>query len=725
VLTRLEAHEVYRSSFGSVPMRRALEGGMLLYPGEHPGEKRLQLSLLRFVTSVLSNEVIGLWFDTDQMLSLLGGAVDNAERLAVVFRALYVWTVVDEASIAPPTEWMRVSCRASEGKAEGWELLVGAAGAEPVPKWRKYFTRTGLFSSLEYIASGLHVANTPSFIMNICKTRTEGIRCLLDSTPEEASDELIVSHLAFLLRTPFVLEDLQRLDYVVNAIADSINDDDGAANGATGEDYEIHLNRFTDPPVWVEAVLQQLILNKDRLLTRSRLTVLYQGEAGIGPGPLKEFLEMCRILFGPDYISNSSLTDMMAATSATEGVVVDQSDEQMSRVSATDSANIVKSALAQRRVGSVIGRPRPRPAFADLPLTSLFPLFRPAGESSPESVVPLELEEVADRASCLDSEEGEGDVTVTTDATGIATGTAGSGAESAAAGKEKKAGGRGRRNGGGGGEGKNPKESQPSRKQALRAARLMFESVGVLLGYSILNCCPIGVGLPATVWTLLLKQEIDSLGNPISRKPRSLISWQQLCGEDAATLRSCALILNDLSDSELRDMDMSFVGSRHIWEPATHSLRLQEVELVPGGADMPVTVTNRHRYVDLYTRVRYLSRGMEESIECMRRGLLRVIPQALLNVLSAEHISGFIRGDATLNLDSLRGHVLYENGFSPGHRVVKLFWHLLEHEMSEADKRALLLFWTGNSIPPHGGFGGDGGDYEEVRINIPCVLMMK
>lgn len=261
-------------------------------------------------------------------------------------------------------------------------------------------------------------------------------------------------------------------------------------------------------------------------------------------------------------------------------------------------------------------------------------------------------------------------------------------------------------------------------KQALRHARMMFECVGVLLGFSILNSCPIGVGLPSFVWSLLLQQEVDETGNAVRRKHRDLIHELDLCGQDSATLRSLAVILHDMTNDELDGMAMTFSGSKYRWDPHKQTLRLEEVDLVPGGSEMSVTGKNKSRYVKLYTRARYLPAGMEESIAAMRMGLLRVIPQKLLNILSASHIEGYMQGDANFDMSSLRANVSYENGFSPTHRVIKLFWHLLENDLSEAEKRSLLLFWTGTSTPPRGGFG-DGGDYDEVvlRFSFPFFLL--
>ena len=726
----LYAHKVYQSSLGPVSVRDAIQSGVMLYPGEDPSSRRLRMSLLRSVTSTLSNEIMGLWFDIDQMLSLLGGAVDDACRLVTVLRGFYVWLVVDEWTVPAPVS---ADVKRRHGRSTGssppralcetWQLgaLAEAVSAPPVVSRRQTYSAGGVDTALQCVSSGF--APTPSAFLYLCHNRTDGLRALVDSTSEDAEEELLNSHLLFLLRTPWVLEDLQRLDYVVNAMDTEANEDH--ENSLARDDYEIYLNRFTEPPVWCESVLQQLIICPNRSLHKSNLSIQYQGEAGIGPGPLKEFLEMCRIFFSSTGISSSSLTDMIVvppSASSTPGAMLDAPAETSDAPSREgDGEGGVQEQQAAQSAGALgSGRPVSRRSnFADVTLISLFPLFRPAGESFPTCVVPLELTEIAQRVHSF----GAGGEVTDTAAAGEATeGATGSeeigGEEGPAFGKTGRGAGKGRNRWNQSGRGKTGggrKHTDRSHKQAMRVARLMFECVGILLGFSIVNCCPIGVGLPAFIWTLLLKQEVKDDGSVVRRRHRDLVTWQELCGEDVAMVRSCSTILNDLTEQQLQDMDMSFTGMRYRWNHTTRSLRLEEVELLPGGGSMGVAIKNKEKYVNLYVRARFLSAGMEDSVEAMRKGLLRVIPQHLLNILSLRHIQHYIQGDDVVDVQSLRCHVLYSHGFSASHRVIKLFWHLLEHELSEGEKRNLLLFWTGNSVPPHGGFGGDGGSYEEVQ----------
>ena len=83
----------------------------------------------------------------------------------------------------------------------------------------------------------------------------------------------------------------------------------------------------------------------------------------------------------------------------------------------------------------------------------------------------------------------------------------------------------------------------------------------------------------------------------------------------------------------------------------------------------------------------------------MRRGLRQVISQNLLSLLSPTFLHLHMKGAKSIDLRQLSKLVVYSGGYSPHHRVVKLFWHLLQ-ELSLEQLRKLLLFWTGTSVSP-------------------------
>ena len=84
-----------------------------------------------------------------------------------------------------------------------------------------------------------------------------GVRAMIDGDADGAL--LSGFQLRYITRFPWVLDDVQALNYVNDCLDEQLGDeDDGNA---------IVLNRFTDPSVWVEAIVQQLSAIKKGVLT--------------------------------------------------------------------------------------------------------------------------------------------------------------------------------------------------------------------------------------------------------------------------------------------------------------------------------------------------------------------------------------------------------------------------------------------------------------------------
>lgn len=80
---------------------------------------------------------------------------------------------------------------------------------------------------------------------------------------------------------------------------------------------------------------------------------------------------------------------------------------------------------------------------------------------------------------------------------------------------------------------------------------------------------------------------------------------------------------------------------------------------VPNGSSKAVTNENKKQFVQLYAKVEYLNK-CEDSIAAMRKGLLKVIPDEYLRVLSPVYIMRQVRGEDSISVPSLRAAVSYE-----------------------------------------------------------------
>jgi hypothetical protein len=756
----IESHVSYKTSYGTLPMATLLRRGGVLYPHEWSlarkgasgwPKDRVQMSLLRHVTSVLNSEILGLWHSIDQMLSLLMSPVDDGERLAVLFRSWYIWMLVDDATLKPchtikllrpRTKLIHTMLRNRKvtiQQSSEWELIAASLSRHPLDFHRIYgdknevnFFQNGPDSFLRFLTCGLHHKKNPPLVTFLLNVQRKSISNLMDSTPDHDN---LHSHLYFILRTPWILSNSQRLDYVVLAVEEREEYiQNHSPHPPSG--YEIHLNRFTSPLVWGEAILQQLLIEKYRSMNSTSLSILYQGEAGIGHGPIKEFLDICRIFLSPRGITSQSLIDLGEATSLTVESSPDgpgsETKEEIPMTAETEPSNgengnkpisLSESIFEQLEHPIPMDdtlptenkkRPKSRKGtqFMDIPLVSIFPLFRPAGSSYPDCIVPIELEVIAEKI--LNHKNISHPINPSMEQPSSSTT------------KPKK----NRK-----GSKKNdsllpetqtkssPRDSDVGKSgtasDALLLAKRIFECIGVMLGFCLIHSCPIGTSFPPFVWIKLLAHSKSDLS---FSSEENEVTWESYCGQDERLVQSCQQILQ-LSSDELAAMELPFVGSKYSWDVKTQQLTLDEVELLPNGSGTFVNDQNKMKYINLLTRSRAMTSGMSDSILAIRNGLKRIITQDFLNVLNPIHISEYLHGDKLINIILLQQHVKYSYDFSPTHRVIKLFWHFVKNDLTEEERRKLLLFWTGTSIPSKGGYGIDEGDNDEVTPPLPSLLL--
>jgi ankyrin repeat protein len=127
------------------------------------------------------------------------------------------------------------------------------------------------------------------------------------------------------------------------------------------------------------------------------------------------------------------------------------------------------------------------------------------------------------------------------------------------------------------------------------------------------------------------------------------------------------------------------------------------IELEEGGARKKVSDTNKSSYIKLM--VKHHTRGrMGPQAKLVRKGLLSVIgPSLLLSLFSDSDLYVCLQGSGSISLDDWKLHTKYQNCTGLSDRRISWFWRLV-NEMSGIDKSKLLMFATGTSRLPAGGF---------------------
>jgi len=128
-----------------------------------------------------------------------------------------------------------------------------------------------------------------------------------------------------------------------------------------------------------------------------------------------------------------------------------------------------------------------------------------------------------------------------------------------------------------------------------------------------------------------------------------------------------------------------------------------EIPLVPGGADVPVTQRNRLQYVNLVSDAR-LNRSIARQTAAFRAGLNEAVPSGWLEPFSEPELQVLVSGTAAgIDVADLKAHTQYAGGWAWGDRTIGAFWEVVETMDAEA-LAALLRFVTACERPPPLGF---------------------
>ena len=120
--------------------------------------------------------------------------------------------------------------------------------------------------------------------------------------------------------------------------------------------------------------------------------------------------------------------------------------------------------------------------------------------------------------------------------------------------------------------------------------------------------------------------------------------------------------------------------------------------MVPGGADLPVTVEELPSYLRKYVDCRLTENFT--ALESMRSGLISVIPESALSLLSGEELRRIVCGSRLIDVDRLKANTEYDDNVSATDPHVVMFWEVLS-SFSECEKSAFLRFvWARPTLPP-------------------------
>lgn len=202
-----------------------------------------------------------------------------------------------------------------------------------------------------------------------------------------------------------------------------------------------------------------------------------------------------------------------------------------------------------------------------------------------------------------------------------------------------------------------------------------YEWIGQLMGAALRGKDFLVLALPGLVWKQLTGEEV---------------SWNK----DFPAVDSVLVkLLEAMEHMDRETFDFKF-GQELVYTTPLSDGRL--VELIPGGGDVVVHYENRMEFIRLVQKARL--EESREQIAAMRAGLVKVVPQAVLDLLTWQEVEKKVCGDPEITVEALKRLTRYEDLEQTDVRVQYL-WEALTNFTNE-DRSRFLRFVTGRSRLP-------------------------
>ncbi|CAM4592534.1 hypothetical protein PO909_030865 [Leuciscus waleckii] len=202
-----------------------------------------------------------------------------------------------------------------------------------------------------------------------------------------------------------------------------------------------------------------------------------------------------------------------------------------------------------------------------------------------------------------------------------------------------------------------------------------FEWIGQLMGAALRGKDFLVLALPGLVWKQLIGETV---------------SWTK----DFPAVDSVLVKLLEAMEHMDKDtFDFKF-GQELVYTTPLSDGRL--VELIPGGSGVVVRYEDRMEFIRLVQKSRL--EESREQVAAMQAGLVKVVPQAVLDLLTWQEVEKKVCGDPEITVEALKRLTRYEDLEQTDVRVQYL-WEALMNFTNE-DRSRFLRFVTGRSRLP-------------------------
>ncbi len=187
----------------------------------------------------------------------------------------------------------------------------------------------------------------------------------------------------------------------------------------------------------------------------------------------------------------------------------------------------------------------------------------------------------------------------------------------------------------------------------------------------------------------------------------------------------------------VEDFDLNFTIDDIVSRPGAPVQTITR-ELMPSGANTPVTNENRVLYISLVARHRLHTQPLPQT-RAFLRGLWDIISPSWLSMFNQIELQTLVGGDLSeIDVDDLRRNTEYSGVYVIGddgleHPTIQLFWQVMK-EFNDLDRRKVLKYVTSTPRAPLLGFGAlnpkfsirDSSDNEDrLPTASTCINLLK
>ncbi|KAJ8383051.1 hypothetical protein SKAU_G00038290 [Synaphobranchus kaupii] len=202
--------------------------------------------------------------------------------------------------------------------------------------------------------------------------------------------------------------------------------------------------------------------------------------------------------------------------------------------------------------------------------------------------------------------------------------------------------------------------------------------LGIVCGMALYNKCVVNFHFPLTLFKKLLGfmltlEDLKELSPIVAR------NLQEVLHEDEDVL-------------ELLDLDFTAKGH----------------EIVPNGREIPVTKSNRQKYVETYVDFIF-NKSVEKQFTDFLKGFSQGCPNQIWRMFLPEELMALLSGNVVYVWEDLQKNAKYY-AYEPTDENIQNFWTVFT-ELSEEKKKNFLSFMTGSDRLPVGGLA-------EIKLTI-------